>query len=180
LAGIPVIGPALGAIAAAAAVASGIATVKKIVAVQVPNAPAGSGPALQSTPAGPAERPNVVNVAASPSIRAAEGGLIRGPGDETSDSIPAMLSDGEFVVNARSTRLFQPILAAINSSSDIPGFAMGGLANKKDRPAKDNSQNIAEAIGNVFRDQPIRTYVTAGEISNEQQFDRIIKSRSLI
>jgi hypothetical protein len=32
----------------------------------------------------------------------------------------------------------------------------------------------------VFRDQPIRTYVTAGEISNEQQFDRIIKSRSLI
>jgi hypothetical protein len=179
LAGIPVIGPALGAIAAAAAVASGIATVKKIVAVQVPNAPAGSGPALQSTPAGPAERPGVVNVA-SPSIRAAEGGLIRGPGDETSDSIPAMLSDGEFVVNARSTRLFQPILAAINSSADIPGFAMGGLADKKDRPSKDNSQNIAEAIGNVFRDQPIRTYVTAGEISNEQQFDRIIKSRSLI
>ena len=180
LAGIPVIGPALGAIAAAAAVASGIATVKKIVAVQVPNAPAGAGPSLQSTPAGPAERPNVVNVAASPSIRAAEGGLIRGPGDERSDSIPAMLSDGEFVVNARSTRLFQPILAAINSSADIPGFAMGGLASKKDRPAKDNSQNIAEAIGNVFRDQPIRTYVTAGEISNEQQFDRIIKSRSLI
>ena len=38
LSGIPVIGPALGAIAAAAAVASGIATVKKIVAVQVPEA----------------------------------------------------------------------------------------------------------------------------------------------
>jgi hypothetical protein len=180
LAGIPIIGPALGAIAAAAAVASGIATVKKIVAVQVPNAPAGAGPSLQSTPAGPAERPGVVNVAASPSIRAADGGLIRGPGDERSDSIPAMLSDGEFVVNARSTRLFQPILAAINSSADIPGFAMGGLANKKDQPAKDNTDNIAEAIGNVFRDQPIRTYVTAGEISNEQQFDRIIKSRSLI
>jgi hypothetical protein len=180
LAGIPIIGPALGAIAAAAAVASGIATVKKIVAVQVPNAPAGAGPALNTTPAGPAERPGVVNVAASPAIRAADGGLVRGPGDERSDSIPAMLSDGEFVVNARSTRLFQPILAAINSSADIPGFAMGGLASKKDMPAKDNTDNIAEAIGNVFRDQPIRTYVTAGEISNEQQFDRIIKSRSLI
>ena len=180
LAGIPVIGPALGAIAAAAAVASGIATVKKIVAVQVPNAPAGAGPALSTTPSGPAERPSVVNVAASPSIRAADGGLIRGPGDERSDSIPAMLSDGEFVVNARSTRLFQPILSAINASADIPGFAMGGLASKKDMPAKDNSEDIAEAIGNVFRDQPIRTYVTAGEISNEQQFDRIIKSRSLI
>jgi hypothetical protein len=180
LAGIPIIGPALGAIAAAAAVASGIATVKKIVAVQVPNAPAGAGPALSSTPSGPAERPGVVNVAASPSIRAADGGLIRGPGSERSDSIPAMLSDGEFVVNARSTRLFQPILSAINASADIPGFAMGGLATKSDRPQKDNSDTIAEAIGSVFRDQPIRTYVTAGEISNEQQFDRIIKSRSLI
>lgn len=180
LAGIPVIGPALGAIAAAAAVASGIATVKKIVAVQVPNATGGAGPALSSTPAGPPERPSTINVAASPAIKAADGGLIRGPGDERSDSIPAMLSDGEFVVNARSTRLFQPLLAAINSSADIPGFAMGGLASKKDMPAKDNSDNIAEAISTVFRDQPIRTYVTAGEISNEQQFDRIIKSRSLI
>jgi hypothetical protein len=180
LAGIPIIGPALGAIAAAAAVASGIATVKKIVSVQVPNAPAGAGPALSSTPSGPAERPGVVNVASSPSIRAADGGLIRGPGSERSDSIPAMLSDGEFVVNARSTRLFQPLLAAINSSADIPGFAMGGLATKGEKPQKDNSDTIAEAIGSVFRDQPIRTYVTAGEISNEQQFDRIIKSRSLI
>ena len=183
LSGIPVIGPALGAIAAAAAVASGVATVKKIVAVQVPNAPAGAGPSLSTTPSGPAERPGVVNVSSAPvaaPIRAADGGLIRGPGSERSDSIPAMLSDGEFVVNARSTRLFQPLLAAINSSAEIPGFAMGGLATKNDTPQKDNSGSIAEAIGSVFRDQPIRTYVTASEISNEQQFDRVIKSRSLI
>jgi hypothetical protein len=179
LAGIPIIGPALGAIAAAAAVASGIATVKKIVSVQVPNAPAGAGPSLNTTPAGPAERPGVINVS-SPAIKAADGGLIRGPGSDRSDSIPAMLSDGEFVVNSRSTRLFQPLLAAINSSADIPGFAMGGLANKPEKPQRDNTSSIAEAIGSVFRDQPIRTYVTSSEISNEQQFDRVIKSRSLI
>lgn len=181
LAGIPVIGPALGAIAAAAAVASGIATVKKIVAVQVPNASGGSGPAAQTTPSGPSERPSAINVSASGPIKAATGGLVKGPGSETSDSIPALLSDGEFVINARSTRLFQPILSAINASADLPGFAMGGLVDKeRDRPKKDNSETIAEAIGVAFRDQPIRTYVTAGEISNEQQFDRIIKSRSLI
>ena len=181
LAGIPIYGPALGAIAAAAAVASGIATVKKIVAVQVPNAAGGaSGNLTQTTPSGPTERPSPINVSSSP-IKAAVGGLIRGPGSETSDSIPAMLSDGEFVVNARSTRLFQPILSAINSSADLPGFAMGGLVDKdRNRPAKDNTDSIAEAINFAFRDQPIRTYVTAGEISNEQQFDRIIKSRSLI
>ena len=180
LVGIPVIGPALAAIAAGAAVASGIATVKKIVAVQVPNSPGGGGGNLQTTPSGPAERPSAINVSASP-IKFAVGGLVRGPGSETSDSIPAMLSDGEFVVNSRSTRLFQPILSAINSSADLPGFAMGGLVDSnRDRPAKDNTDSIAEAINFAFRDQPIRTYVTAGEISNEQQFDRIIKSRSLI
>ena len=181
LAGIPVIGPALAAIAAGAAVASGIATVKKIVSVQVPNAPGGAGGNLtQTTPSAPAERPSAINVSAAP-IKFAVGGLVRGPGTETSDSIPAMLSDGEFVVNARSTRLFQPILSAINASADLPGFAMGGLVDKnRDRPARDNSDTIAEAINVAFRDQPIRTYVTAGEISNEQQFDRIIKSRSLI
>jgi hypothetical protein len=181
LAGIPVIGPALAAIAAGAAVASGIATVKKIVSVQVPNSAGGGGGNLtQTTPSGPAERPSAINVSASP-IKFALGGLVRGPGTEMSDSIPAMLSDGEFVVNARSTRLFQPILSAINASADIPGFAMGGLVDKNsNRPAKDNTDSIAEAINFAFRDQPIRTYVTAGEISNEQQFDRIIKSRSLI
>ena len=181
LSGIPIYGPALGAIAAAAAVASGIATVKKIVAVQVPNASGGaSGSLTQTTPSGPTERPSPINVSATP-IKAAVGGLVRGPGSQTSDSIPAMLSDGEFVVNARSTRLFQPILSAINASADLPGFAMGGLVDKdRNRPAKDNTDTIAEAINVAFRDQPIRTYVTAGEISNEQQFDRIIKSRSLI
>ena len=31
-------------------------------------------------------------------------GAIRGPGTETSDDIPAMLSDGEFVMTARAVR----------------------------------------------------------------------------
>ena len=39
-----------------------------------------------------------------PPIRAALGGEIMGPGTPTSDSVPAMLSDGEFVMNARAVR----------------------------------------------------------------------------
>ena len=180
LAGIPVVGPALGAIAAAAAVASGIATVKKIVSVQVPNAPAATGGGItQSTPATPGEKP-AINVAAQSPVSRAAGGIVRGPGGETSDSIPAYLSDGEFVVNARSTRMFQPLLQAINSSERMPGFAMGGLASKQIKPAQDNTQKIADVIQGAFQDAPIRTYVSSTEISNTQQFDRIIKSRSLI
>ena len=40
----------------------------------------------------------------TPTRRAAGGGAINGPGTPTSDSIPAMLSDGEFVMNAKAVR----------------------------------------------------------------------------
>jgi hypothetical protein len=184
LAGIPVIGPALGAIAAGAAVASGIATVKKIVSVQVPGAQGGSGGGVQSTPAGPqvGSSPTApiqaVATTNTPILKRAQGGVVRGPGTETSDSIPALLSDGEFVINARSTRVFQPLLSAINDFGIQPQFAMGGLATKQERRTNDNSELLVKQIGESISQQPIRTYVTSTDISTQQQFDRVIKSRS--
>lgn len=53
----------------------------------------------------------------------ADGGMVRGAGGPRSDSIPAMLSDGEFVVNAKSTARFRPQLEAMNSGA---GFQNGG------------------------------------------------------
>lgn len=47
----------------------------------------------------------------------AYGGFVSGPGGPRSDSIMAMLSDGEFVVNAASTDKYLPLLQAINSGS---------------------------------------------------------------
>jgi len=38
-------------------------------------------------------------------VRAARGGSVRGPGDGKSDSIPAMLSDGEHVIDAATVNL---------------------------------------------------------------------------
>ena len=55
----------------------------------------------------------------------AGGGAVMGPGTSTSDSIPAMLSNGEFVVNAQASRQWMPVLNAINSGS-MPRFADGG------------------------------------------------------
>ena len=57
----------------------------------------------------------------------ADGGYISGPGTGRSDSIPAMLSNGEFVVNSKSTERFAPLLHAINSGR-FTGFADGGYA----------------------------------------------------
>lgn len=48
------------------------------------------------------------------------GGFVSGPGGPTSDTIPAMLSDGEFVVNSQSAQVAPELLRRINES---PGFA---------------------------------------------------------
>lgn len=58
--------------------------------------------------------------------RKAGGGQIKGPGTGISDSILAMVSNKEFIVNADATRKNLTLLEAINSGK-IPGFAGGGL-----------------------------------------------------
>ena len=52
----------------------------------------------------------------------ANGGLIHGPGSGTSDSIPAMVSDGEFIVSAKRTKQYLPLLQQIAEGA-IPGYA---------------------------------------------------------
>jgi tape measure domain-containing protein len=59
----------------------------------------------------------------------AGGGEVSGPGTSTSDSIPTMLSDGEFVVNARATKKHRAALEAINAGR-APALASGGLASR--------------------------------------------------
>ena len=48
------------------------------------------------------------------SAKFAKGGLVTGPGSDTSDSIPAHLSNGESVLTASATRMFAPVLSAFN------------------------------------------------------------------
>lgn len=48
------------------------------------------------------------------SAKFASGGLVTGPGTGTSDSIPAMLSNGESVMTARTTSMFAPMLSSFN------------------------------------------------------------------
>jgi hypothetical protein len=80
-----------------------------------------------------------------------DGGHVRGPGTATSDSIPARLSDGEFVVNAKATRKNRAVLEAINSGS-VASFAAGGYAG--DAPAVRRPDLVA-AHGNAAPVQQI-------------------------
>jgi hypothetical protein len=55
----------------------------------------------------------------------AQGGMVGGYGTGTSDSVSARLSKGESVINARSTRMFKPLLSAINEAGGGRSFASG-------------------------------------------------------
>jgi hypothetical protein len=100
-----------------------------------------------------------------------QGGFVFGEGGSITDSIPAMLSDGEFVMNARSSEMFSPLLMAMNDAGNLPNTSL---------PKSVANQSLSEVLQSSMGSKPIRTYVTAQDMSNQQQFDRTVKSRSLI
>lgn len=100
----------------------------------------------------------------------AEGGLVEGPGTGTSDSIPARLSNGEFVVNAESTRKYLPQLLAMNggwgNTSRGGMFAAGGVAGVDDIMRGWQTDNIRAAVAEGMASvQPV---VSVKEITRVQ------------
>ncbi len=64
----------------------------------------------------------------------ADGGPVVGPGTGQSDSVPAHLSNGEFVVNAAAAGKYRSLLEAINSGQ-VAHFATGGYVGTDDTQA---------------------------------------------
>lgn len=86
---------------------------------------------------------------AAPVVKA-DGGYIAGPGSGTSDSIPARLSNGEFVVRASAVAKHRAVLEAINSDR-IPRFADGGLvgAGSAAAPLVGGQQGASVTMGDI-------------------------------
>src|SRR4029077_8017301 len=57
----------------------------------------------------------------------ASGGMVRGAGSSTSDSILARLSNGEFVMRAAAVQHWGPAFMAALNGLRIPGFSLGAL-----------------------------------------------------
>lgn len=80
------------------------------------------------------------------SVKLARGGYVNGPGTSTSDSVPAMLSNGEFVVNARATSMFPELLETINNL----GLGLGAPARMEKvtttRIERDNNEALVKAL----------------------------------
>lgn len=87
-----------------------------------------------------------------PTPKFATGGLVTGEGTGTSDSIPAMLSNGESVMTARATSAYSPILSALNQSA---GGAPIGISTTT-RGTQQLVQQFADAVAST----PIYTAIT--------------------
>lgn len=78
----------------------------------------------------------------------AQGGAVFGPGSATSDSIPAMLSNGEYVINAQSAKRI-----GYGNLDRLNRYADGGKVSKKRSAArealKDLLQQRRDAVGTI-------------------------------
>lgn len=94
-----------------------------------------------------------INVTEQPAGHAT-GGYITGPGTGTSDSIPARLSNGEFVIRSEAVKRYGTnFLNAVNDGTfarihtKVPRFAEGGLV----KEATNNvGNNMAQSMGGVI------------------------------
>lgn len=119
----------------------------------------------------------------------ATGGMVHGPGGPTDDAVPARLSAGESVINARSTSMFRPLLSAINvagggvafdgSRRSKFQFAEGGVAeavgisNVSDPGIGDRIDKLIESL-----DRPQRVYVVETDIREASNKVKVIESRA--
>ena len=99
--------------------------------------------------------------------RFSNGGAVWGAGTATSDSIPAMLSNGEFVINAASTRRHRALLEAINKNRYASGGVVGGVPSPAlfgAKPAGGLTVNLTVNVENGGGDteQQVRQGVEAG------------------
>ncbi|RKD19009.1 hypothetical protein BCY91_14120 [Pelobium manganitolerans] len=166
MAGIPIVGPVLGGIAAAAAVASGLASIRKI---------------------------NETKEVAIPSFSVksfSTGGMAFGPGTGTSDSISARLSNGEAVINAKSTAMFRPLLSAINvagggvsfsSPNYSNAFATGGVYDGGYAAAYNTPVSDANAIGDAVSSSLIKDFpeiwVNVADVNSAQAVQANVDER---
>ncbi len=94
-----------------------------------------------------AQAASIVSNIRAVSLAFADGGLVRGPGSGTSDSINANLSNGEYVVNAKATGANLQLLESINSGRGVPFFAGGGMVGQSSAPRASSSPNRPSRIG---------------------------------
>ena len=175
LAGIPYVGPVLGGIAAAAAIASGIANVNAILNTPVPKSPQikidpgaarGQGSGSSNSGGTPTPPPPVKSMFANGGLlvgnRHANGGILSPFGE---------LEGGEMVINRRSTAAFLPMLESINAM----GEQTGAIANNDPR-----IDQLLDSRMNSNQSPIVKTYVVADDMISQLQARKKIDDLSTL
>lgn len=87
----------------------------------------------------------------------ASGGDVRGAGTGTSDSIHAMLSNGESVITAAATSMYAPVLSAMNQSAGGNPITGGGSAQGEDMLARAVARGLMAMPNPVVSVEEINT-----------------------
>ena len=104
----------------------------------------------------------------------ATGGSVDGPGTGTSDSIPAMLSNGEYVLNAQAVdRLGVPFLNGLNTGR-LRGFSSGGLVG-----SGGNSNYKAEHANSSGQAQGVSLTMNISALDGEDVMDKLLRCGGL-
>jgi hypothetical protein len=172
LAVIPVVGPVLGGIAAAAALVFGYKQVDLIKQTTYQSSLAlsnsestGSGGAGGGSGGGATSPPNQLG------RNYAEGGMIQGP-SHAGGGVMINAEGGEVVMTKGAVTMFAPLLSMMNQAGGGTSFsksAMGG--------AKYDNPRITKQI---TEPQIIKTYVVATDMSSEQQKQNRLKDLSTL
>ena len=101
---------------------------------------------------------NIAKIQSTQIPEMASGGLVGGMGTGTSDSVNARLSRGESVINARSTRMFTPLLSQINEAGGGRAFDSG-----------------LDTSANGMTTGVVKAFVVTDDITNSQ--DKLTKIR---
>lgn len=103
------------------------------------------------------------------SAKFAKGGKVNGPGTGTSDSIPAMLSNGEFVMTAAATKMFEPLLMTMNNiGRGVPMQVMNSSQNIT------NAEMLTDSFEAAARE--IRPIVSVVEVTEAQERVEMIQN----
>lgn len=109
----------------------------------------------------------------APPSRFAAGGHVRGPGSGTSDSIPALLSNGEYVIRAAAVRkLGKNYLDLINNGIPLSRFADGGMVESvASMPIGPSFPDLGSLSINMGGEN-VNVYASPGEALNLQRLAR--------
>lgn len=111
------------------------------------------------------------------------GGLVKGEGTGTSDSIPARLSAGEFVIPAKTYKMFSPVINSIYRTGQN-----WNAANRVYSPASSNYGNtisedmlsrvVSNAVISGIKNLDIHSAVSVVDINKGQRKVDVIESRN--